>query len=219
MAYSLNERRLAAALSGGAITVQGGTIAFETHDIGFLSTPSGLIIACDPLVFFDVRPFPVAVPIGRHKVQLAVARFPGDDERVAFARVRLGDQPAHSWELANAADKDNSELGANEFFGYGVDSGTGCFMDPVAARLLSERFEQDEGYADVLIEGIEANYRHTWGWLDFRPIPDREENVICFSSGFGDGSYPSFFGYSRDGVLTDLVTDFIVPPTDEDRED
>jgi hypothetical protein len=215
MAYSLNEEHVTAAFRGGTLTDRGETITFKTHTVGTLQTPSGLIVACDPFVFFDVRPFPVAVPPGSHPVQLAVA-FSNGDERVAFARVHLADPTTTSWELANAGDKDNADLAADEFFGYGVDSGTGCFMDPVAARLLSERFEQDDGYADQLIEAMEASYKHTWSWLDCRPQPNRDENVICFSSGFGDGSYPSFFGYSRNELLTELVTDFMVLPGYED---
>jgi hypothetical protein len=218
MAYSLNEGQLAAALSGGAITVQGETITFETHCAGCLKTPSGLIVACDAFIPYFARPFPVKVPAASHQVQLAIARYSNGVERVAFARVRLLDKIAETWELACPADKEISELGEDEFFGYGVDSGTGSFMDPVAARLLSERLDSDKNYSSTISDAIDANYKHTWSWLDFRPIPDREENVICFSSGLGDGSYPSFFGYSRDGVPTDLVTDFIVLPTDEDLE-
>jgi hypothetical protein len=151
-------------------------------------------------------------------VQVAVAQFSGGDQRVAFARVRLAEQTAELWQLACPVGQDRSELGEDEFFGYGVDSGTGSFMDPVAARLLSERLEQDDTCANEMIDAMQASYKHTWSWLDFRPLPDREENVICFSSGFGDGLYPSFFGYSRADVPTDLVTDFMVLATDDDDE-
>ena len=39
---------------------------------------------------------------------------------------------------------------------------------------------------------------------------DREENVVCFSSGWGDGVYPSFVGLTADGEVAALLTDFVV---------
>lgn len=45
-------------------------------------------------------------------------------------------------------------------------------------------------------------------WANVRPDADREENIICFRSGFGDGSYPSFFGFDANGQVCQLVTDF-----------
>jgi hypothetical protein len=219
MAYTLNERQLAAAFSGGTIVDEGRTIAFETHSVGYLKITSGLVVACDPLVVFDWQPFPIAVPRGWHQVQLAIACLPGGDERVAFARLRLAPKAmADRWELACPAGKQISELGEDEFFGYGVDSGTGCFMDPVALRLLNERMDQDEDYFNVIIDGMEQNYKHTWSWLDFCPLADQDDNIVCFHSGYGDGSYPSFFGYAGGDSPTDLVTDFMVLPPAEGSE-
>jgi hypothetical protein len=37
-------------------------------------------------------------------------------------------------------------------------------------------------------------------WVNLRPDTSREENVICFSSGFGDGTYPSF-GFDSNGQV------------------
>jgi hypothetical protein len=44
------------------------------------------------------------------------------------------------------------------------------------------------------------------------PGPDAayEENVVCFSSGWGDGHYPSFFGLASDGRPHVLLTDFLL---------
>jgi uncharacterized protein DUF4241 len=106
-------------------------------------------------------------------------------------------------------------LDEDEFFGYGVDSGTGCFMDAEALRLLNERRDQVEDHFVVITDGMEQNYKHTWSWLDFCPMVGRDDNVICFSTGYGDGLYPSFFGYAAGDSPTDLVTDFMVLPTAE----
>ena len=83
-------------------------------------------------------------------------------------------------------------------------------MDPVAGRLLSQLMEADSKYYDAVDEEMQKTYRPTWSWLDWRPSTGREENVICFSSGWGDGSYASFFCFDADGRLSALVTDFAV---------
>ncbi len=214
MAYSLNEQHLAAAFNSGTIIDGDGPITFQTQSLGYLKVLSGLIVACDPLVCFEVQPFPVAVPRGWHQVQLAIARFSNGDERVAFARLRLAEKSlAQRWEMACPSDQKTSELGEDEYFGYGVDSGTGCFMDPDALRLLNERMDQEENYFNVITDGLDQHQKNTWTWFEFCPMPGHDDNIVCFSSGFGDGLYPSFFGYDRDDSPTDLVTDFMVLPT------
>jgi Protein of unknown function (DUF4241) len=38
--------------------------------------------------------------------------------------------------------------------------------------------------------------------------PGSGTNVVAFSSGFGDGAYPSFVGLDRDGRPAVVLTDF-----------
>ncbi len=33
-------------------------------------------------------------------------------------------------------------------------------------------------------------------------------NVVAFASGFGDGAYPSYAGFDRDGRIVAVLTDF-----------
>jgi hypothetical protein len=62
---------------------------------------------------------------------------------------------------------------------------------------------------------MQTTYRGTRSWFDCRPSSERDENIICFSSGWGDGSYPSFFGFSAEGRLCALVTDFFILSEEE----
>jgi uncharacterized protein DUF4241 len=112
--------------------------------------------------------------------------------------------------MALTEGQDPAALEHDGYFGYGVDAGTGCFMDPIAGRLLAERMEQDDEYFNVIMDGMQTTYRHTRSWLDWRPSPERDANIICFSSGWGDGYYPSFFGFSSEGRLCVLLTDFLI---------
>jgi len=207
--YQLKADLLALAFAGGATQKDGQEISFVVHEIGLLEISSGQVAASDPLVAPDPPAFTQAVPNGRHPVSVAIARF-GSDERIAYARLRFTEAAPVRWEMARSATQDVATLGKDEFFGYGVDAGTGCFMDPRAGQLLNARMEAEEDYFEVIIEEMDKTYAHTRSWADIRPDPAAPENVICFSSGWGDGSYPSFFGLDAEGRPVVLVTDFLV---------
>jgi hypothetical protein len=76
-------------------------------------------------------------------------------------------------------------------------------MDPTAGKLLGARCSRDD---DFLADASRTLL--TSQWVNLRPDTTREENIICFSSGFGDGTYPSFFGFGPNGPVCQLVTDF-----------
>jgi hypothetical protein len=211
MAYTLNPRHLEIALASRSLMRKGERIELQRLDIGHLVVTSGGLAACDPLIYPLPEPFAdAAVPAASYPVSIVVARFQNGDERVAYARLELDRAPATSWRMALIAGQDAADLGDAGYFGYGVDSGTGCFMDPVAARLHSARADKEPAYDNAIVEDMEKTYKPTWSWLNWRPSPERPENIVCFSSGWGDGVYPSFFGLSDEGSPTALVTDFLV---------
>ncbi|MEZ5498276.1 MAG: DUF4241 domain-containing protein [Steroidobacteraceae bacterium] len=210
MPYSLDPQQLRVAFANGEIQDGGRLVKFHSVEVGPVELSSGAITACDPLVVPDAPAYSQAIPNGSFPVTLAIAAFPNQDERVAFARVTFAQEEPSHWRMALLPSQEDGQLGDDEFFGYGVDSGTGCFMDAVAGQFLCERMKQDKRFYDVISDDMQKTYRHTRSWLNFQPRPDRPENVICFSSGFGDGSYPSFFGLSADNRPLVLITDFQV---------
>jgi hypothetical protein len=210
--YMLNPTHVADAFSGRELVLGAKMLKFHVHVLGDLPLPSGLVAASDPLVCPDPQPFLVRVPKGRYPVDLAVAEVPGGDQRVAFARVRFGQEAPVSWRIAVTDGQDVSGLGEGEFFGYDVDAGTGCFMDPEASRALTARMNSEELYYEEIIAALETTYRHTWSWAAVRPDESRDLSLIAFSTGYGDGVYPSFFGYDEQQRVVCLVTDFGVIP-------
>ena len=104
--------------------------------------------------------------------------------------------------MALTAGQSLDDLPEGDFHGYGVDSGTGCFVDVDTVRLF------DEADADQLIAELAKTYVHTWSWANLVVNPATGGNLAAFSSGFGDGGYPSYFGYDGSGCLVCLVTDF-----------
>ena len=197
---------------GATFDVRDGVATMHIHRIGEVTVTTGRIIACDPLVFPETEPYAQQVPIGRYPVEVAVARLPNGDERIACARLRVSDVPVARWSLATLVGEEPSQLRDDEFFGYPVDAGVGCFMDASAAALLRAAMERvrasDNYYDDVLARDLEATYRPTWSFADHRPDPSRDDNVVVFSSGWGDGFYPSVWGFDAEDRVACLVTDF-----------
>lgn len=191
----------------------GGRLLF-VFPVGELAMPSGAIIACDPLVAPETRPLTRRVPVGRYPVLLSVAHVSGTDQRVAFAMLRVSETPVARWEPAFLPGDDVSVLGEDEFFGYGVDAGVGCFMDAQAGEALVAAMERlgpsQNYYTDALAAELQPNSRSTWTWCLHRPVAGEALNVAVFSSGWGDGVYGSTFGIDARGDVVCLVTDFQV---------
>ena len=209
MAYHLDLAAHADAFASGETTWQGNAVTFAVHEIGRLNVSSGRIAASDPLVAPNPLPFTRPVPVGTYPVSIAVASVAGD-ERVAYAQVALAEGAPVAWEMAVTGPADLIGLAEDGFFGYGVDSGTGCFMDPVAGELLEARYAQEENYAFELIDEMRLTYRDTRSWLVVEPQPGRPENVVFFSTGWGDGTYPTFFGLSASDRVVLIVSDFLL---------
>jgi hypothetical protein len=213
MPYKLHENHVTEAFASGRVPHPNGPVTMKVVQVGSLVVTSQGVMAMDPIVTSLDKPFTQPVPNGRHLVTVAIAEL-GTDERIAFARVQFSPAPAASWKMAfTDPEQDPPALGPGQFVGYGVDAGVGCFMDVDAAKLIGRRYGEEGPYfsfGDVIIEEMEKTCQHTRSWADIRPIDGREENVICFSSGYGDGSYPSFFGFDADDRVCQLVTDFLI---------
>jgi Protein of unknown function (DUF4241) len=221
----------------------GERFAFPRGQVGTVSVtapaelrlPSGRIVACDPFTGlgpYGGDPFTVAVPPGRYPVTASVVEIASSDGsesepergaesesepesepelphlRVAAARLTILDEPVASWEQAVAPEQDLGSLGDDEFYGYGVDAGTGCFVDADAVEPLGG-FESDTG---TLLAAFEAvDWAATVVTL---ADPGSGHNLVAFSSGWGDGAYPTWIGRTLTGEVACLVTEFFVIPDD-----
>ena len=207
---SLVERTAAALVdlldSGRRLTFMEHTFDVRTHDLGSVQLPSGWLVACDPLTSSgDIPAFTREVPAGAHRVRTLVAEYvDGGDQRLAAAVVELGRGPAVAWEAGLTA-VDTPPAADDDFVGYPVDSGTACFASPEAVRRLAGLLDQ---HGDPLSTALEQNYVHTWDWANF-DLGDGL-NVVAFTSGLGDGLYPTTFGLGADGTPVVAVTDFFV---------
>jgi hypothetical protein len=190
---------------GYTTNIDGGPVTFVTRQMGTFRLPSGRLVACDPFWHEDVRPFTRPVPPGEFPLTLVIADF-GNQLRIAFARLTFSAEPVVRWELALVEGQDPSTLAPGEIFGYGVDAGTGAFMDLDAWRAFGTRMDQDEAFADQLVDEMEKA-GGVAGWLLFDSGPG---SVAMFSSGWGDGVYATYWGYDAAGNLAAVLTDFYV---------
>lgn len=187
-------------------TDQKQTFDFYVAALGTLKVVTGKITACDPMLHKESTPFTATFPTGSFPVQLAVAKV-NDDERVGFARLNFSDKIPVSWVMAVYDENDLKTLRSNEIIGYGVDSGTGAFMDSTGAKELGDFLAESEDNFEQISNAFYETFKPTWCSLIWEK---NETNVALFSSGWGDGFYASYIGYDEDSNICRLVTDFSV---------
>lgn len=172
------------------------------EELGLLSLPSGQVLACDPTYeSFEGEVFTRRVRPGRYPVvvtRLGEAQASPHD-RVAAAAIVLRDELPARWELALCDGQKLADLGPEQIFGYGVDGGTGCFVDVEHA----DEFAAGKRNFSRLLRAFERG--------DYAPLvfPLRDEPAVAvFQSGHGDGFYASYWGLDARGEPVCLVTDF-----------
>jgi Protein of unknown function (DUF4241) len=195
-------------------------VPFKIIDGGKLTITSGEIVACDPFLFNDFPALVQKVPLGSHPIRFSHPMMHGDaGGRVAFARIDFSTKPVASWKMALTANNDPATLQPDYIFGYPVDAGTGSFFDRQAGAELLAQLRQGkipENFSEPWITAgeIEGNKRGMSYYLEV-PIPPN--NIIMFTSGWGDGYYASYFGYDADGTVATLLTDFQVLDWSQDK--
>jgi len=142
MTLPISVEYLSLALQDG---VKSGEATLHHHRIGDLILPTGKLVACDPFVTPEAEPFKLLVPHGTFPVVLSVAEV-ATDERVAFATVPFKQTSPVRWEMMVTGNNDPSTLEPGQMFGYGVDSGTGCFMDKSAGQALAQKMNDESSF-------------------------------------------------------------------------
>ncbi len=184
-----------------------------------LHVTSGHIAACDPLVNPERPALKRTVALGTYPVEVFIDDYVQDAEynTVAVAVLRIASGTVTHLEMATVADQNLETLGEDEFFGYPVDAGMGCFMDADAQKLLlqaAEALDVQLGedsisyYDDAIEPEMAANGQLSW--LEHQPDKNNPLNVAMFQSGHGDGVYPTFWGLNSSGQAVCLITDFQV---------
>jgi hypothetical protein len=217
-------------LSVGA-TRQANGISYliDVYRVDDVVLPTGQLVACDPFsIDGSTAPLTVTVPPGTYPGRAWIATVESVDierhKRVAALQLVITDAPVDRWEMALTAGQDLASLSGEQFYGYSVDSGTGTFADLAAVQALST-WDWDE-----IEEAFFPELHLRVPRLISEPPPESPPppvvpgartvvvdestgaNIVTVESGWGDGAYPTFVGYSADGRVACFVTDFLLVP-------
>ena len=193
--------------TGAMAESYGDAVSLETTDAGAVVLPSGRLVGSDGMLFTDL-PFTTIVGPGTYPVSLLTAEFPGSgDHRVAAAILRVADGEPVAWEMALVEGQDLSQLGPDEIFGYGVDSGSGAFTSPEAVAILADETAY-QAYSDTAFATMFPDDQTIVDSAVVEVDGPTGANVVTFSSGFGDGAYATYVGLDAAGEPLVFVTDF-----------
>jgi Protein of unknown function (DUF4241) len=200
--------------AGYSVEDDGITYVVEPFDLGHVVLPTGEIVGCDPLVL-HTTPFVDTVPPGRYTLRAWVAVLHKDgaewQRRITALQLVIVDELAIRWTMALLPNQDVATLDEDSYFGYGVDAGTGTLADRIAIEALQDwdydRIDEVFIPAQIPTDPIEAVVS---------AVVDEQTgaNVYVVGSGWGDGSYPTYVGWTADGAIATFVTHFGVLPTD-----
>ena len=143
--------------------------------------------------------------------------------RYACAKLKISDAKAVRYEMAMTGKENlNEEIGEDEYFGFGVDAGMGCFADVAAQKAFKKVWESmleedpdidpyNDLFDDLLCENakLHPDYQQSHGeWLNYT-VPNSETSIVMFTSGWGDGYYPVYFAYDAQGNVCAVYILFI----------
>lgn len=173
--------------------------------LGAIDLPSGRLAAGDGIKL-DGGTFVPTVPAGRYPLQVVVARFADDTERVAFVQVKFSDRNATDWSNAIFEGDDAGPLEEeDELSGYEVESGLACLFDARALQSYGQELAQSPRLRSDLEGMLAQNRRAAWSWAWVRtPVG----SGVLVTSGSGAGFYGSYWGKDASGTIVSLVTDF-----------
>jgi hypothetical protein len=197
----------------------GSKITIEVKEIGKFTTTSGKIQAGDPafLKLSADGAFVRTVSPGTYPVTISYCK---ESQLIAAIKISFSNAEVSKWELAVRKGQSIAQLEKGEIYSYPVDGGQGSFVDAEEFGRLSEAQDelvQNKINDDLYIDAL----HHDKGIKQWRilPLADKSEaNIVVCESGFGDGSYASWWGLDKSGKVVCLVTDFdilIDTPTTE----
>ncbi len=183
------------------VKVSEGVFVLSVHEAASVRLPTGRVVASDGTGPQNAAAFTTTVPPGTYPVLLLQAAPAGVGPTNAAALIRVSDAVPASWRIATVPGQDASQLRPGEVFMYPVDSGLGCFTSPEAVQYMNADSTWTSRVIDQLAASRALSTTLTFGGAD-------GPNVVEFVSGYGDGGYPTFFGFDAAGKPVAVLTDF-----------
>jgi hypothetical protein len=206
-------------------------------NMGIINIPTGNIMVLDPLVYLrrDEEPYFIKVPTGIFPLVAAVVEVEQDHYRYAAVKTDFNNNRVKYFVEALHGNENLDDFDEGNFFGFNVDAGLGTIVDIKTRDAYCdfiERWEKEnpekEVYDDLFANEFKKSYkknpqyqRKGGDWINYT-IPGTDLNVPMFQAGFGDGTYPVYFGYDNDNNICQVVIEFIdieLAFTEEDEEE
>lgn len=186
-----------------------------------LKLPSGQVVCADPMYRELGLPQSWTVTPGDYPVYLYIGLDDDFGGRVAYAELNFMDEVPVKWELSLISESllaDDFEKMMNGMFP--VENGLGSFSDYTTWKLYNQEIADfntanNDGnyYNDILENHFKANANipassRGEDWINYTPT-NSNSNIIMFGSGRGDGIYPRYVGFDKNGQVVKLIVDFI----------
>lgn len=187
----------------------------ESFDAGKINITTGKIVACDPVITNDMKPFDTQFPVGEFPVLVHKER---ESNCIAYVEIIFSDEIVQEWKLATTDDQNISELKGEEIFGYPGESGMGCFMDSETQDSLNHLeqtlFERKgDDFMGIYEEFFHQHFFDENGAIDqfalMKPNDEKLGTIFAFETGYGEGFYASYIGLGKDKKPLKLITEFI----------
>ncbi len=192
----------------------------EEFYTGDLIIESGQIVVTDPILLYNDTPLEKRVQKGHYPVYLYYkpTQF---GKRIFYAMLEFQNEIPSQWEYAlmDNAYLEEKDKKLNGY--YAEDAGLLSFSDGETNINYQNEYlnylksHKNKNYYDnVLAAHFTKNGNTPPGtfadgdWVNYHLKDSRNENIIMFRSGMGDGIYPAYWGLDSLGNAVQLVIDF-----------
>lgn len=193
--------------------------------MGEVHFPTGKILVRDPLVYLEDRkeePYFQEVPKGVFQLETLAAKIEEGHFRYIATRIKFSDKKAKLYREALVGHENLDNLNKDSYFGFNVDAGLASVVDVVTRDQYCDFVEEwyrknpDKNiYDDYFAQEFKKSYelypqyqRPDGDWINYQ-LEGTDLSVPMIQSGFGDGTYPVYFGYDEEDNICELVIEYI----------
>lgn len=190
------------------IDTEFGRMQIEKIEAGKLKLSTGRVIATDPILMYDDESYSEHVNPNTYAVYIYVGKSENRKKQSVAAELRFNDNDTVKWEMALFKGESAKGFAHDEFMGYEVENGLGCFMDESVMEILDTMSEEElDTYEKSVKDAVRENECSC-----ANIVIDKKtgQNIIVFASGWNEGTFPTYYGFDKNNKLTRLVTDFMV---------
>jgi len=177
-------------------------------EAGKLKLLSGRIISTDPILLYDDECYSEHVKQGTYTVNIYVGKAEKRKKQTVAAELRINENVPVKWEMALLEGESAKGFSYDEFMGYEVENGLGCFMDEKVMEMLDIMSEEELNDYEIRVKN--AVMQSDSSCADIIMDEEKGLNIIAFASGWNEGTFPTYYGFDKNNKLSRLVTDFMV---------